>query len=249
MAITHRGLTRRDGLWLGGAILAHACLFLIPLSRPPAPAVQPQPLSIELRPVPAAIQPIDQEFAEQEPQKDNEEPVPKEPEPLESPLIETPPAQVALETQEPALDPESEPETAKRPTTATLLHALSDFKWELPDQNQYRTLGVAAPRSVPKNWQPGISLEDNLFNGMVVPNKVEVVDRWTSADGSHNVVINTPTGHTLCGQARPWDPLQPLVEHVMQFRSCAGGGKRTFEMSERYQKRRHSEEVANSTTN
>jgi len=69
---------------------------------------------------------------------------------------------------------------------------------------------------------------------MTVPEKTEIVDRWLAADGSHNVVIETTTGHTLCGSARPWNPMNPLVEHLMMFRPCGGWGKRAFEMPHRY---------------
>ena len=88
-----------------------------------------------------------------------------------------------------------------------------------------------------------------MFNGMVLPNKTEIVDRWLAADGSQNVVVNTPDGHTLCGRARAWDPMQPLVEHVMQFRPCGGGGKRTFEMPRRHERLTDVTSLANSTTN
>ncbi len=64
------------------------------------------------------------------------------------------------------------------------------------------------------------------------PGKTEIVDRWLAADGSQNVVINTP-GHTLCGRLLAWDPMQPLIEHVVQYRPCGGGGKRVLEMTQR----------------
>jgi hypothetical protein len=68
---------------------------------------------------------------------------------------------------------------------------------------------------------------------MIAPAETELLDRWQAADGSQNVVINTPRGETLCGRAEAWDPMHPLVEYVMLFRSCGGGGKRTFTMDKR----------------
>jgi len=75
--------------------------------------------------------------------------------------------------------------------------------------------------------------EGNTFDGMMAPVETELVDRWQAADGSANVVINTPNGDTLCGRAEAWNPMQPLLEHLMMFRSCGGGGKRTFSMAAR----------------
>jgi hypothetical protein len=96
-----------------------------------------------------------------------------------------------------------------------------------------RRLGEFLPPATPRNWEPSITLEENLFEDTYLPAETEVVDRWLAADGSHNVVIRTPTGMTLCGRALPWDPMRPLVEHVMMFRQCGGGGERSFTMPER----------------
>jgi hypothetical protein len=134
-------------------------------------------------------------------------------------------------------------------STAVLLQSAADRDWPLAKEDTPRKLGVFLPRKVPENWRRGITHENNMFNGMTVPRKVEIVDRWLSSDGSHNVVINTPTGDTFCGRGLAWDPMQPLVEHVMQFRPCGGGGKRTFEMPDRYRKNSLFEVIANSTTN
>ena len=75
--------------------------------------------------------------------------------------------------------------------------------------------------------------ERNTFDGMMAPVETELVDRWQASDGSSNVVINTPNGDTFCGRAEAWNPMQPLVEHLTMFRSCGGGGKRTFSMAAR----------------
>ena len=134
-------------------------------------------------------------------------------------------------------------------STALLLDSASQFDWPGLQVKNLLQLGVHTSRSMPDNWRAGIGVEENLFNGLVVPRKTEIVDRWLAADGSHNVVINTPTGDTLCGRALPWNPMQPLVEHVMQFRLCGGGGQRSFTMPQRVPRTAGIIGVANSTTN
>jgi hypothetical protein len=119
-------------------------------------------------------------------------------------------------------------------TTALLLDSASRFKWPAVEQDESRQLGKIVPQPVPENWRPPIVVEDNLFNGMILPTRTETVDRWLAADGSHNVVLNTPSGKTLCGRGRPWDPMNPELEPVMTFWECGGGGKRDFKMPERF---------------
>lgn len=102
-------------------------------------------------------------------------------------------------------------------------------------------LGSAKPWQPPANWNkhagaPYLAEADNTFNGMTAPESVEIVDRWMASDGSHNVVVNLPNGDTVCGRAEPYNPMQPLIEPVMMFRPCGGGGKRTFTMPDRYKK-------------
>ena len=94
-------------------------------------------------------------------------------------------------------------------------------------------LGVPRHYELPQNWRRGTGAEalapfDNTFNGKTVPTDVEVVDRWLAADGSHNVVIETPQGLRLCGRAQAWDPARPLVEHIMQWKICGGDFARPF---------------------
>ena len=89
-------------------------------------------------------------------------------------------------------------------------------------------------QNMPANWRPGIPSEPNRFAGLFARESVEIVDRWLAADGSHNVVINTPSGETYCGRAEAWSPLNPLLEPIMMWRPCGGGGKRTFDWPDRY---------------
>ncbi|MFC1720590.1 hypothetical protein ACFL00_05605, partial [Pseudomonadota bacterium] len=120
--------------------------------------------------------------------------------------------------------------------TATLLDSASRLEWSFPKARQKRQLGVHQPQEIPENWRPSIRMEDNLFDGMTVPGKTEVVDEWLANDGSYNVVINTPSGETLCGSKQAWDPMNPMLEHLTLFRKCGGGGKRSFKMPDRFMK-------------
>jgi hypothetical protein len=90
----------------------------------------------------------------------------------------------------------------------------------------------------PWNWRRGAGAEalapfDNTFNGKTAPTKVVIVDRWLAADGSHSVIIETPDGLRMCGRARPWDPLEPLIEPMMMWTVCGGDGARPFKFKPR----------------
>jgi hypothetical protein len=168
-------------------------------------------------------------------------PIPEDVHPPEHPVLAEKPA-----TREgPAVDKEepsaiSEPEVPLNTSTARLIESLNHINRVIPDHGKNRELGVHAPGQIPENWRPGIRLEENRFDGMVVPRRVEIVDRWLAADGSHNVVMNTPGGETLCGRAQAWNPMSPLLEPIMMFRRCGGGGKRGFKMPDRYMRARQS---------
>ncbi len=232
----------QDSLWLCLAIVFHALLLLIPVLQKNHTSTSTAPLNITL----LAPPPIEHPFVE-------------EPEPIktELPAVEnetvTPDEQAmsdlaSLEEAEDRAD-QKPPVNEVNLTAVRLLDSANEIEWPAPDENNSRRLGVFVPQALPENWRSGNRIEDNLFNGMVLPNKTEIVDRWFAADGSHNVVINTPSGQTFCGRALAWDPMQPLVEHVMQFRPCGGGGKRTFEMKQRLERLTVIDSLANSTTN
>ena len=120
-------------------------------------------------------------------------------------------------------------------TASALLQALSDLERTSPAVGTTWHLGQPGRSQQPPNWQRGSGAQalqpiDNLFNGMVAPNQVEIIDRWRAADGSHNVVVNLPNGRTVCGRAEASNPMQPLLEPVMMFRECGGGSQRSFSM-------------------
>jgi hypothetical protein len=217
----------RDGAWLFFAVLIHGCLLFIPLKEFVAGPREARILAVQLTVPPKPVKP----------------PVEPPATPTQAPEPEPPKAETP-EPQTPApiaQQPEPEPAATQPPeplTAAALVESTRRFKWSVPEPDRTRRLGEARPYEVPENWRPGIELEDNLFDGMTVPAEVEVVDQWVAADGSRNVVLNTPSGDTLCGRAQAWDPLNPLVPQLMMFRTCGGGGKRTFKMPDRYMRNR-----------
>jgi hypothetical protein len=218
-------ISRRDGAWLIAAVLLHGCLLLIPLTHYSPVAPEPEFLSVSLQ------TPADPKIQAVEP--------PITPAPVERPEPErekVPQPQVAQQPVEQTEPIPLEEETPEPLTAAALVESTRQFNWTVPDKVITRRLGQAPAREVPKNWLPGIELEDNPFDGMMVPVKTEVVDQWVASDGSRNVVLNTPSGETLCGRAQAWDPMRPMVEHLMMFRTCGGGGKRTFKMPDRFLK-------------
>jgi hypothetical protein len=171
----------------------------------------------------------------------NEDPVfeKKELPPAQNLAPQQPPPPVEKPAPPEPITMESSPgDPVVKTTTARLLDSASRFKWPSIKKDESRQLGVFVPQPIPQNWRPRIGVEDNLFSGMILPTKTEVVDRWLAADGSHNVVINTPSGETLCGRAQPWNPMSPELEPIMAFWKCGGGGKRDFKMPERYMRSR-----------
>jgi hypothetical protein len=228
-------------------VALHAGLLLVPFSqeypdrRFPGPA-----LLIELR----RAAPAEQPFVRAEPITGSK-PVPpgESPEPVPEPAPDPLPEVAAQEAPALPLESEPAPEPESPPSTAVLLQSAADRKWRAPAEDSTRRLGVFVPQDVPPNWKPSITLDENLFDGMTVPRQVRVVDRWISPDGAYNVVVNMPNGDTLCGRGQAWDPMQPLIEHVVQFASCGGGGKRTFQWPDRYRNQADNGVMANSTTN
>ncbi len=110
-----------------------------------------------------------------------------------------------------------------------------------PPQQGNRTLGTASSTLPPANWNRHAGAAffasfDDRSHEPNLPADVTVVDRWQAADGSHQVVVQLPTGESLCGRAEAHNPMQPLVEHIMMFGVC--GKTPTFTMPERFNKGR-----------
>lgn len=225
MAVT--GFQRRDAPWLAIAVALHAALLLLPLRDLPSSREISRAVSVTLfrppdLPEAAGEPPVAQPLPDSAPVPEARRPRPADPE-----AAEPPPGRTG-----------AGPETGL-PSAAALMHSLGSFDWPAAQEDNSRRLGAFTPRPVPENWRPRITVEDNRFDGLFAPAETEVVDRWLAADGSHRVVVNSPDGNTYCGRARAWDPMQPLVEPVMNWWKCAGGGERTFRMPERFMRPRH----------
>jgi hypothetical protein len=207
------------------AVLLHALLLLLPAQRAKQPVDALRQLSVSLqKTVPQPLSPPVIQESESAPL----------PETAPQPRPAADPAREEAVPPEATASPPGSPERPAELSTARLLELAGRREWTIDSPGENRRLGVFQPQPLPRNWQPGIPREANLFDDMALPEQVEVVDRWLAADGSHNVVVNTPSGETYCGRAAAWSPSNPLFEPVMMWRPCGGGGKRTFRMPERY---------------
>lgn len=207
-------------LVLALALALHAALLLIPL-RQPAPVDLPRPVTVDVRFEPTP-------FREAEPVT---EPTPAEPLPVPEIPVEavpqTTPAE-AVRPEEPSDRPEQPVAQPLRPplTTAYLLETARDMDWQL-EVPMPLIPGVPVIPDLPLNLtRPIMPLSPNAFDGVVLPTEVVVLDQWIDPTGVMNAVVKTPNGEILCGSAKPWDPMDPLVEHVAMYRKCGGGGKR-----------------------
>jgi len=215
--------------WLALAVLAHALLLLIPSQRDRQSGEPLPALAISmLRAAPTA------------PAVPQANPRDRQTEPLrETPPGDPPDQPTADSTTAPNPPAERPTESLPRqpePSAAYLLDLAGRQQWRLPETSAERRLGEHVPRPLPPNWRPTLGFEANRFDGMVAPAEIEVLDRWLAADGSQNIVVTTPDGQTYCGRAEAWNPLNPLVEPIMTYRSCGGGGKRTFDMPHPYRR-------------
>ncbi len=216
----------RDSLCLALAIAIHALLLLIPNQEKALPSTDSAPLNITL----LAPRLVESPFLDE-----------VMPEMTEVPAVDN--RTIAQNTRpEPEFEsPESiEKQTEPEPTgakvlltTARLLDSANEMEWSRQDKDNTRQLGVFVPRALPDNWRPGNAFSDPIFQPMVLSGKTEVVDRWLEADGSQSVIVTSPGGETLCGRASAWDPMRPMIEHVMQFRLCSSGERRSVEMVQR----------------
>lgn len=230
--------------WLVLAMLLHAMLLLIPAQQGLSPGPAAKSLAVVLTrawqaaPGTAESAPV---TAKMDRAQAEAEPMPSPPEPRSAPEPAPPSMPRHPEAEEPRL---AAPVRGDAPspdagsldqavTAARLLDLANPRNWRLPGASEAHRPGELAPRPPPSDWQSGTSLGPSRFDGRALPKRVEIVDRWLAPDGSHNVMIETPTGEMLCGRAAAWDPMQPLVEHVMMYRSC-GRARSTFEWPERY---------------
>ncbi len=229
-AISHAYPGRRSfPFWLALAVTLHALLLLWPGDYRPAsqtvlnrlsvtlskqvllPMSPPHPATPTNTATPPETQPL-------------EPAVPELPDVVDSTPAPTPPAPDAAKPVEPL------------PSAALLFESSERLKLpqDLPEPRP--RLGRQRPAAAPPSWRSGLPGEYQRFDGRALPDRVEIVDRWLAADGSHNVLVETPSGELYCGRALAWDPMQPLVEPVMMFRAC-GKGTRTFEWPDELRRR------------
>jgi hypothetical protein len=231
-----------DMAFLAMAVLVHAALLLVPLkdwnSQPSAGTPR---LTVDLRqlPPPVAVEPPRESQPEAQREAEPAEKTERRPEPEERRTARIVPDELPRKPDD-AQPQEPGPE-ANRISAQELRELVRQSALPKDENAPSRHLGTARPWQPPANWNkhagaPYLAEFDNTFNGMTAPEESEIVDRWVATDGSHNVVVNLPNGDTVCGRAEPYNPMQPLVEPVMMFRPCGGGGKRTFSMPDRYKK-------------
>lgn len=199
------------------ALALHALLLLIP-SRKPLPLPAPRSVAVDIsfqQPVPAAPEPVVIE----------PDPIHTAPTPEIAPNIEQPSPAIVLptETTPPTVIPDPSPPV----TTAYLLEQARDLDWQ-EQEKPFRIPGVAYIPDLPANLsRPVLPISPNTFDDYVLSGEQEILDQWMEPNGVINAVVKLPNGQILCGSAKPWDPMNPLVEHVAMYRACGGGGKRT----------------------
>lgn len=214
-AATTRKPASRFTAFLATAVILHGMLLLVPAERGALPRDVLNRLSVSLRTVP---KPAPEVVAG---------PVTPKPPPARSDSSPTvpqaaPPVDVRPIPPRPATT-ESKP--ARGLSTARLLDHAHRINWKLPERDAARSLGMPAPGG---DYRPP---------GEAAPAApIEIVDRWLAVDGSHNVLVRTASGDLLCGRAEAWDPLRPLIEPVMMFRTCGSAGP-TFEWPDRFRER------------
>ena len=222
--------------WLALAALVHTLLLLIPARQ----GLPPGPVAKSLAVVLTGAWQVATGTAEMKPAPAEVKPPPSPPEPRSAPEPAPPsmperPAAQAPRLAAPGRGDAPSPDAgspAQAVTAARLLDLANPREWRLPGMPGERPPGDPAS-PLQQNWRPGTHLGRDRFDGRALPERVEIVDRWLAHDGSHNVMIETPTGEMLCGRAAAWDPMQPLVEPVMMYRSC-GRARSTFEWPEHY---------------
>jgi hypothetical protein len=230
-----RRWSRSNLAWLALAVAIHGVLLLVPLRDWQAPAGLQPAIAIQLLPHGLL----------------NDESLTPDIQPLEPARQVT--ARPALEPQQadagpPALQPAQPDPTGPEPSETTdkpvamsaarLIDLVSRMSSNATPSALSRLPGLLPLGRQDNSWRRGSKFpaglpDNNLFDGMVAPAETELVDRWQAADGSNNMVIRSPNGDTLCGRAEAWDPMRPLLEPLMMFRRCGGGGKRTFTMDSR----------------
>lgn len=226
---------KADSAWLALAVLAHCALLLLPVGQPQSPADLRPVLALKL--IPFALKMEQQPVTGTQPLQASLQKT----DPLPLPDIgskSAPPTTLAALTKLPSPDQSTTKPEVDSFSAARLVDLVARSTFTQAPSPVSRQLGSTDISRQAPSWRSRTRTdvllpEQNRFDGVLAPLKTEMVDRWLAADGSHNVVVNLPGGETLCGRAEAWNPMQPLVENIMLFRECGGGGKRTFTMAAR----------------
>jgi hypothetical protein len=222
--------TNRSGKWqshhlliLIVALLLHATLLTIPLEFGSKPEQSVGLLSVTFSKLKRAAEAVTSrpakviQHTEADPSKTIE--------------VDQPPATVTPEPDLPTAQPIQET-PGTHLTTALLLESASRREWQAPRFPATRLPQENSSGTLPRNWtDPVLPIFSNRFKDVVLPESVEIIDRWRDPDGTIQVVLHTPKGETICGRAAPWNPMEPLVEPVMMMRLCGGGGKRKLQFT------------------
>mgnify|MGYP001821766856 FL=1 len=217
--------------WWTAALAFHATLLLVPIAwheaRNPSPDSAAVAVTLITAPLvePERAAPPDPVAAPQP----VETPAPP-PDPSTEVMDDRPPKLTESGADPPVTDPPA-PENSRPPGPPPLgiqrlLETVAAMDWSQPE-SEIQTLGRSTESELTE-WlrQPVLALGDNTFDGMTAPTETEVMDRWMSPGGEHNVVIRAPDGNTYCGRQGPVDDLRPWLQMPMLFHRCAGGGKR-----------------------
>jgi hypothetical protein len=229
-------LKTRDLAFLAVAIAMHAVLLLLPLKawQLNQPAVSDR-LTVNLRPNSQPAKPAPQMDPEPAPEPTAGQASP----PAEKPAFQTDQRKPAMAFSLEEIPPPAGESPGQKLDSRQLRHLAEQADLTNQNQGSRRQLGSASEYQAPANWNrhagaPFFAGFDSRSHVVTLPEDVEIADRWQAADGSHQVVVNLPSGEMMCGRSEAYNPMQPLVEPIMMFTIC--GKKATFTVPEHFKK-------------
>lgn len=212
---------RRFSPWiLSFAVLLHALLLLIPLAQQLPGSDTTDFLEITLidepppppEPLPEPTEPLEEEFTR--------EVVTPPPEPAQVIIGAEPPPPESSEPTEPS------PAPSQAVTVARLLESATELEWKEAPSAEREIARTTESELYDRLMKPVLEMKVHWFDDVIVPDKVEVMDRWLEASGVHRVVVRTPNGMTLCGRQEAPNDLRPWEQMPMMFGKCAGGWRK-----------------------
>jgi len=124
----------------------------------------------------------------------------------------------------PALpQPPAEP---PRPPVGSLLDQVARMDWSRPEPAIVPVGRPVESAFYARFRRPVLERRRTLFDHRQAPRAAEVLDRWLEPGGTQRVVVNTPSGETLCGRQAAVDVFRPWLQMPMLFHRCGGGGER-----------------------